>query len=191
MAAGTTFGALFLEALVVSVAAPMMVEWRRSRALAMLAGLGIPGLGASWVVASGQVGFLALLCSQLLLLAFGTLLLGLARWLFHPGSRGRPLLASLVGIAMLVSPFLGNPFLEDPRGRARPLVRDVILEVNPMAGIASPRILDVDWLRHRQMYKAVTLGQYHAYQYPHPARQGLVFFFVGALLILLCRVEME
>jgi len=185
------FGVLFLEAVLLSLVIPCLAGLRGRPLAAIFGGLVVLGFSVTLAVGGRAVPLGALLGAQALLLAFGVLLLGLARAFSSRRSPGRSVLASLLGLALVASPFLTDPFLEDRDGRVRAEVRDPAMFLNPLAGVASPVLLGFDWLRQPIAYRTVTLGQFHAYRYPDPRLQAAAFFLAGVLLLLLRRAQIE
>jgi len=181
------FGILFVEGVLCTLFIPAIAFLRLRTGFLVLLGIGGAGIGASWFFSSSLACLPALLGAQAVLLAFFLFLLGLSRLLTRPGNSGLAVLAPLLGLALLASPFLTDPLLEDTHGDVRPWVREVTLAVNPAAAMASPSLMAVDWLRMPMVYKRLTLGQFHAYRYPTPWIQGLVFFLLGGILLLLGR----
>ena len=179
------FGGLVVEGVVLCLALPGLASLRLRWGLAGLLFVGLAGLATTGLLSGGALSLPVLAGAQAGILAFGCFFFGAARSLRRWAGGGASAMASLVGLMILASPFLTDPYLEDPDGREATLV------VNPLMAVASPALLGLDWLRQPVMYKNLKLGQYHAYEYPDPLVQGLVFFLAGSLLLLLGGAQIE
>lgn len=187
MEAARAFGVLFLEAIGLALIAPALSALRLRAATAVAVGVLVLGFAIARLTAplDGIAG--PQLAAHGLLAGFVVLLAGLGATARRVGGPGARALATLLGLAILASPFLADPILEDPDRQVRPFVRETVLWLNPLAGAASAPLLRVDWLRQPIAYRSTTLGPYHAYHYPDPLRQGGLFFAAGVLLLLLGR----
>lgn len=169
--------ALFVELALLAVAAPLGAGGKDFLALPIAGAVAVGIL--SLFCAPGTVG--SVLLAHLVLGVFAGFLRGLAILIARPrGPRAAALIASLLGLALLVSP-LAMDFVLPLSGpeRIRGNVLHVALVLNPPAAI-SQSLFGVDWIREGSLYDRARFPSSRPFAYPPWTASLAAFAFLWA-----------
>ena len=178
--------ALFLEGALLAIAAPIRME---GRVFLTLLGTGAAAaVGLALLFAPQQIG--TTLLAQLVLAGYGGFLRSLAIVLSRPaGPRAAQLAGTVVGIALLVSPFGIDHLLDlaGPGACGSYLLRGSLV-LCPPASI-SHSLFDLDWVREGSLYTRARFVSSRPFTSPRWFEAVAAFLVLWASLTALARVS--
>lgn len=176
--------AIFVESALLAIAAPIPMGW--------MVFLALPAAGAvaaailSLICAPEVVG--SVLLAHLVLAAFAGFLRALSMALGRPfGPRAAVVAASLLGLALLVTPFAIDPVLQFAGpGPIRPQLLRAALLLNPPAAI-SQSLFGVDWIREGSLYTVTRFASSQPFAYPSWTASAAAYSILWAVVAALGR----